>query len=151
MGRKAYKQKAAEILIECIKDIKAGRWTCGTLSEVCPVGGDKPMGCALGLVAVNGGAVIEQRPTQYPLVPGVKFAIDYPTDAAGHGSPWPKPALLAVEALAATTRRSVSEAGAFSDTLARHQSDVIDFNDSEDMTPRKALYWFKRALAQVQA
>jgi hypothetical protein len=137
------------ILEESIADIEAGLWICGDLCELNEnEGATKPMGCALGLVGINAGYA-KIRNTSY----GVTANVDYPRDD------WARPAIKAVTLLAEAarpTKTQVDEARAEAGEAAGlavpfEQGIVWRVNDADGMTPRKALNWFRRALALLDA
>jgi hypothetical protein len=161
----ATKKKVAstrKILTESIKDIEAGRWSCGDLCEVTE--GPKPMGCALGLLQLNSGAV-EIRINPY----GEAWAsLSYPSDGE-----WTPQALEALDLLVDTAQAPPGAAGTLArkrEILANAEADpeyyhtsvigakeelVYALNDFDvgvnRMTPKRALSWFKRALAKLDA
>lgn len=142
------------ILEESIKDIEEGRWVCGDLCEATE--GPKPMGCALGLLQLNSGtAKILTDPYD-----GMHYAmLSYPSDGK-----WPQSALEALDLLVdaakatpgyaetlARKRSYISSAHDDYDATVAKEELVYGLNDDRGMTPKRALSWFKRALALLDA
>lgn len=151
-------KSAKQILDGAIKDIEAGLWTC---NELCvPVEGKVKrghhvMGCALGLVGMNAGLATYQYD---PYDDATYGYLNYPNEGT-----WSRPAIKAMQALAATTKLAKSRREQLANEdfsgfsvepeLVRQESEVIMYNDrgstdvNKSLSKRSALNWFKRARA----
>lgn len=150
-----------KILERSIEDIENGLWTCGEMCEATE--GPKPMGCALGLLGINSGAFpVEEGPD------GKFYAsITYPSDGA-----WTPQALKALDLMVDTARavpgtkylldrkrdqievarQNVDNYGSGDDDVVAAKEELVyALNDSNGMTPKRALSWFRRALAKLDA
>ena len=151
-----------KILEQSIQDIKDGLWTCDILTrdcEVVPGGCSKPMGCALGLVGINAGQARIEEYEGFDGLCRITAVLDYPSEADAMNDPWPRSALRAVELLASTTRLSKMRREELSDPynldrLEQSAAYVTGYNDTgahgeAPLTPRQAIAWFRRALAEL--
>lgn len=138
------KEKTAkQILDECIDDIEGGRWICGELTGPGRLGANKPMGCAIGLVGINGGAA------EITHKDGVCYAeMNYPSDD-GDGR-WNESAKEALEALADAVPLGKDHPHYFADRECRvyNYNDVggdLSGNTEKKLTARQARAWFTKA------
>lgn len=166
---------AERILIKSLRDISAGKWVCGVLSTF---GGDidgrkkpKVMGCAIGLVSLNGKETLQNR---IPWMGGfiTVESATYPDQN------WKDSSLLAAQYLVLGTtaknrhgdryiertyealkegfyNRSLDADGyvAGRTTPAAISDAVVATNDESECginSPRTAAQWFTRALKLVQ-
>jgi len=157
------------ILDESIKDIKDGLWTCNTLveeKEFKP--GEKPMGCAAGLVGINAGAAQITEDTIH--TPDGPLTVCY-AHLDEPAADWGPGAKAALEALAETVRMPKSRVeecrnkareyalGSGEDPeFAELYEVVFRYNDTKgkqvqgytyskehNLSKSAALNWFKRA------
>jgi hypothetical protein len=157
-----------KILQESIKDIEAGLWMCGELTQECVLNGfQKPMGCALGLVGMNAGFAKFREEDEENFVYGEQYGGEYVTTGERvvisdlqypNESNWSPQALKAVALLAETTRLTKTQIGNIredggDELLDVNPSIVIEYNDGKtggnDLSKKAALSWFKRALAKL--
>lgn len=142
-----------QILTASIKDIEHGLWVCNSYAETnYEPKAKKPLGCAIGLVAINAGvaSVITNRDGS--------VSASVPTNMASYT----KQAKKVVALLAKTAKLSKYQRtelredvkyalleGGNADEL--YASAVIGYNDEGgaddgNLKPRQALAWFNRAL-----
>lgn len=145
-----------KILEACIEDIEIGRWCKHHLGVMTKTNGlKKPMGCALGLVGIESGAL-----EVVDVGDGYVHIVDdehYPSRGD-----WPKSAVKAVKLLAETVRfpkkeiekrlqegREKAQDNETDETLGAIETVVYYFNDQGISSKQGALNWFKRALAKL--
>lgn len=127
------KRIASAILEECVLDIQEGRWVCNVLARDS-VSKHKPLGCAVGLIAINGFAVAKAD-----LSSTIKrYEIGYPSETM-----WSDEPLKALSFLAQAIPVDKRTVGSDADL-------VITFNDhggrgGGKLTNAEALYWFSTA------
>jgi hypothetical protein len=133
----------AEVLSECLTDIRDGLWVCGMLSSpnasVHHVA--KPMGCAVGLVGINSGNTSIRSGAA-----GVFAVFDFET-AERWNALGQETVLILANALDGVDEwTSDVEAEAVPDAESR----IIAYNDEGDdscnISPEQAREWFERAL-----
>lgn len=143
---------AAQILEHSVADIKAGLWVCGDLTLSCNlVQSQKPMGCAIGLLGINGGAaeiVKSQGDNEFEEGDIVEAFMNYPKDG---GSDWSEEAKKTVEILASCIPKEFMEDHYLAArTLGEAQNAVVEYNDG-GITTGEALVWFEAALQKAKA
>lgn len=154
---KTYKT-AKTILKHALEDIEAGMWCKGQLAEygtcgVLRVGEDnlycldtfeaheKPMGCALGLLATYGGLGKEKK---YK-INGVVTTFFVPTyPSFNHGREIEKALVALATAVPKSHRQGL-------DTQAEQSviETIYSYNDMDHVTKDRAVRWFRKALATV--
>lgn len=141
---------ASMILEESIRDIQRGQWLCGELTQHVPYQLDaKPMGCAVGLVGINGGAARLHTSREHTML----WAEMSSPEEGWHR--WPLKARQAVLLLAQALPKGWRPPGVNNydvndnDQGEQAATSVINYNDTGDdgdnITPGVALAWFKRA------
>lgn len=149
-----------KILKDSIKDIEKGLWVCNAYAkENGAPRAKKPLGCAVGLVAINAGVAKIFRTKD-----GGSVTAQVPIDAAEY-TPQARKALSLLVQTARLKKHQRAELrqcrkDADSDVEASNvdMGWVIVYNDEgrstkygdgENLTPKLALNWFKRALAAL--
>lgn len=114
-------KKPSEIFAGCIEDIDAGMWVCGELSRELsetPNEGVKGHGCALGLIAINGGNAHKQELPSGACL----WEIDYHTDRRWNDA--------SVEAMKILAEAVPGETHSIRNTTPGDiQDHIINFND----------------------
>lgn len=137
------------ILESCIKDIEQGQWICGQLCKSTPNRvGAKPMGCAVGLVGINGGVAELRVDYRNNLFAELASPDDYWVE-------WPVKARQAVLLLAQALPKDLRPYRVDKLTVDDEEkgmeaaASVIAYNDGdgdeESLSSVGALEWFKRA------
>lgn len=159
----------AEQIIEwCIEDIETTHWCKGKLAEVRHNGGEpKGMGCALGLLALNGG--LTRRANRWEVGDGDgrkgetwDLAVDPRTVSKARIRPDLIRAIRAVALAAPPLGFSLKSSTSYLADMERSRAAVvregirksldtacdmiISFNDNSETTRERAVEWFRDAL-----